>query len=345
MKTKRLIVALAALFFATATFAQQQQTQNLEERVTQLEASNSKWSKVLEKLPKISGYISTRYQYNDASPRTNTFDVRRARMTFSGAPAKWFQYKFQLEFAGSPKILDAYATFNINPMFNVQAGQMKIPFAIENPISPSALEFIDNGLFLGAYLPTGGRDIGVQINGGFFPLKKTGKNFIEYAVAVMNGNEINKKDDNSAKDFAGYLIFNPCKNLMLQYSLYEGKMGEIHHDKNNVNSMHGAGIWYKDGRCNFRSEYFHVDKQGVKGQSCYAQFAYTIKDKVSPAFRFDYIDNQLKVHNNTEIDYAIGVNYVPAKFVGLQVNYTYKTFSDPSKDNINYITAQCFFTF
>ena len=345
MKTKRFFVALATIFIATATFAQSQETDALEERIAQLEASNSKWSKVVEKLPKISGYVFMRYQYNDASSKTNTFDIRRARMSFSGTPAKWFEYKLQLEFASSPKIMDAYGTFKIDPMFNVQVGQMKIPFSIENPLSPTSLEFIDNAKFIGAYLPTGGRDIGLQVSGGFFPQEKSGKNFVEYAVAIMNGNEINKKDDNTAKDFSGYLIFNPCKNLMLQYSLYEGKMGEIHHDANNHKSMHGAGAWYKGDKFNIRSEYYHVDFQGTKGQSCYAQIAYGIKGKVYPAFRFDYIDHDFNLHNNSEFDYSVGINYVPAKFVGLQVNYTCKTFGDPSKHTVNNIAAQCFFKF
>ena len=258
MKTKGLIIALFAMFATSTTFAQTTQTGVLEERIAKLEESNSKWSKIVEKLPTISGYTFIRYQYNDAASQTNTFDIRRARLSLSGKPAKWFEYKIQLEFASSPKIMDAYAKFKIDPMFNVQVGQMKIPFSIENPLSPTSLEFIDNAKFIGAYLPTGGRDIGLQVSGGFFPQEKSGKDLIEYTVAVMNGNEINKKDDNTAKDFSGNLKFNICKNLMLQYSLYEGKMGEIHHDANNHKSMHGAGAWYNGDKFNIRSEYYHV---------------------------------------------------------------------------------------
>lgn len=345
MKTKGLIIALFAILATSTTFAQTTQTGVLEERIAKLEESNSKWSKIVEKLPTISGYTFIRYQYNDAASQTNTFDIRRARLSLSGKPAKWFEYKIQLEFASSPKIMDAYAKFKIDPMFNVQVGQMKIPFSIENPLSPTSLEFIDNAKFIGAYLPTGGRDIGLQVSGGFFPQEKSGKDLIEYTVAVMNGNEINKKDDNTAKDFSGNLKFNICKNLMLQYSLYEGKMGEIHHDANNHKSMHGAGAWYNGDKFNVRSEYYHVDFQGIKGQSCYAQVAYNIKSKVYPAFRFDYIDHDLDLHNNSEFDYSVGINYVPAKFVGLQVNYTCKTFGDPSKHTVNNIAAQCFFKF
>ena len=88
MKTKGLIIALFAMLVTSTTFAQTTQTGVLEERIAKLEESNSKWSKIVEKLPKISGYVFMRYQYNDASSKTNTFDIRRARMSFSGTPAK-----------------------------------------------------------------------------------------------------------------------------------------------------------------------------------------------------------------------------------------------------------------
>ena len=127
MKTKGLIIALFAMLATSTTFAQTTQTGVLEERIAKLEESNSKWSKIVEKLPTISGYTFIRYQYNDAASQTNTFDIRRARLSLSGKPAKWFEYKIQLEFASSPKIMDAYAKFKIDPMFNVQVGQMKIP--------------------------------------------------------------------------------------------------------------------------------------------------------------------------------------------------------------------------
>ena len=91
--------------------------------------------------PKLSGFINLRYQYEDGN---NSFDIRRARLDLKGDPVKWMDYRLQLDVSSSPKIMDAFVRLKFHPMFNVQAGQFKLAFSLENPYSPLAIETLYN---------------------------------------------------------------------------------------------------------------------------------------------------------------------------------------------------------
>ncbi|MDD5315157.1 MAG: porin, partial [Bacteroidales bacterium] len=102
--------------------------QPVQAQVSDLEARTTKLEGIVSKLPKMSGFINLRYQYED---QTNSFDIRRARLDFRGNPVKWFDYRLQVDFASSPKIIDAFVRLKISPMFNLQAGQFKLAFSLE----------------------------------------------------------------------------------------------------------------------------------------------------------------------------------------------------------------------
>ena len=146
--------------------------QPVQAQVSDLEARTTKLEGIVSKLPKMSGFINLRYQYED---QTNSFDIRRARMDFRGNPVKWFDYRLQVDFASSPKIIDAFVRLKISPMFNLQAGQFKLAFSLENPYGPLDLETIENSQVISflsgindlAGSKAAGRDIGVAAYGGF----------------------------------------------------------------------------------------------------------------------------------------------------------------------------------
>lgn len=63
-----------------------------------------------------------------------------------GRPLAKIDYRLQLEFA-SPKIVDAYLRFKPFDQLNVQIGQFKVPFTIENThYAPLKFEFIEYSL-------------------------------------------------------------------------------------------------------------------------------------------------------------------------------------------------------
>ncbi|MBP6461031.1 MAG: porin, partial [Alistipes sp.] len=132
---RMILPVLLLLGVIGAARAQQPDTQSatasveeLSAEVAALKAKTSTWDKVLAALPKISGYVQTGYEWSDNS---STFFIKRVRLNLAGAIAPKLDYRVQIEFA-SPKIVDAYLCYKPFDELNVQLGEYKLPFSIEN---------------------------------------------------------------------------------------------------------------------------------------------------------------------------------------------------------------------
>ncbi|MDD4919401.1 MAG: porin [Bacteroidales bacterium] len=323
---KKIIIAF--LFLSVALFY----TEQAQAQVSDLEVRTGKLENFLSKLPKMSGFINLRYQYEN---NTNSFDIRRARLDFKGEPAKWFDYRLQVDFASSPKIIDAFVRFKIHPMFNVQAGQFKLAFSLENPYGPLDLETLENSQVV-SYLSgfndlagskAAGRDIGVAVYGGFF--KQDGYNIVDYFVGLYNGTGINVKDNNKHKDFAGRININPIRPVTLSAFYYNGKIGPD--GELAPRTRYGFGARYDDGKILFRGEYIKGKTNQKDSDGFYLLAGYTIAGKFQPLFKYDYMRLDLKDENSRQINYLVGFDYWPHSMFRLQVNYTYRTFIQ--KDN------------
>ena len=324
MKKRWLLLILAgALLHANTLFAEDSipAAQKTEERLAKLE-------KIISKLPRISGFINLRYQYSDEGDGKSSFDIRRARIDFQGDLSKKFDYRLQVEFAGTPKLLDAYIRWKICPYFNVQAGQMKLPLTFENQIGGSALETVDNSMAISGLvglsdvsgLSCSGFDIGVCGYGSFF--KKEGYNLIDYRLGVYNGNGLNTLDNNKKKDFSGMIWINPIKHLSIAGFHYNGA-----YTRNDVEISRmrvGGGVRYDDSRWLARSEYIFGKTGGMRSEGVYALVGYTFWGKFQPVLKYDYYQRDKSVKESRRQDYIVGFNYSPIKHVKAQVNYTFR---------------------
>lgn len=296
-----------------------------------LESRVSKWEKVMQYLPRVSGYVQLRYQYGDD---ISSFDVARVRLNLVGDIGRHVDYKIQLELA-SPKLIDGYLRFKFCPAFNVQVGQFLVPFSLEGPMGPLALETIANAPVVsdicGSTPDT--RDVGISFYGGF--AKRKGYNVIDYAVGVFNGEGKNKADVNKSKDIIGRLNINPLRPLTLSGSFSWGERSETY-----IENMRAAagGQWNGD-KLLLRSEYlWHRQKSaGVaeKRQGCYALAGWHINSKVMPLLRYDYYDNALGGGALRQSDYLVGVDYYPIKHLRLQANYTFTHYDVTGTPNKN----------
>ncbi|HHV02941.1 MAG: porin [Bacteroidales bacterium] len=325
---KKTIFSLVLLTVVLLSF-QQAKAQEID-----LEARTAKLENFISKLPKMSGFINLRYQYEKD---VNSFDIRRARLDFKGDPVKWFDYRLQVDFASSPKIIDAFVRLKFSPMFNVQAGQFKLAFSLENPYSPLDLETLENSQVI-SYLSgindlagskAAGRDIGVAVYGGFF--KQDGYNIIDYVVGLYNGTGINVKDNNKHKDITGRLEIHPVRPVTLSASYYNGKIGEDGDLKPRI--RYGFGARYDDGAILLRSEYIKGKTDQVDSDGFYVLAGYTFAGKIQPLFKYDYMRKNLGDENSRQIHYLIGVDYWPHKMFRLQLNYTYRSFIQKEKNN------------
>ena len=346
----------AGIFTASAQESTTQKANNNIDSLTLLNQKVSKLEKVVSKLPQVSGFVQAMYSWQEGGDDgANYFRIRRARLIFKGKLYKsLMDYNFTTDFAGSVKIVDAYMRITPWKQFSVQVGAFRPSFTIENTFYGSlSMEGIDypqvvkKMTHLGdiSGLSSAGRDIGVQIYGGFF--NKRGFSTLEYRLGVFNGNGVMvSKDDNKSKDIAAMLRVNPIKNLAFVGSCYIGEWNNGV-SKNNQRWRWSAGFRYDDGNVFARGEYIRGFTEGVKSGSGYKNFksegAYVqvggrfFKQKFAPFVRLEYYAKNLYDQKSTgEPYYTLGIDYNPIKYLRLQLNYTCKTYNDHAVNTAHY---------
>lgn len=168
---------------------------------------------------KLSGYSIIQYQASSQEEaKSNSFNLRIARVSLDGRILKDFYWKAQIQFNGntstlgsSPKVVDLFAEWQKYDFFRVKIGQFKNPFTYENPMNPIDQGFMGYGQVVqklagfsdraGAH-SSNGRDIGLQFQGDFLK-NANGRNLIHYQVGVFNGQGINMKDVDEQKNIIG----------------------------------------------------------------------------------------------------------------------------------------------
>lgn len=364
MKLKHLF-ALAACSLLTIGGADAQQTsQSLEEqiaalnnRIATLEAEQSSTQKQLrepgiksffDNHMRISGYIQVGYEW--VEDNTSSFYLKRARFKVDGDLWKdKLDYCLQIEFA-SPKIVDAYVRFKPMAQLNVQFGQFKIPFSIENTeYPPLKAEFIEYPMVLTRLvrmndvcgIASTGRDIGGQLYGSFF--KRDGYHILSYNLAVMNGAGINRTDSNKSKDVVGRLMVRPVKNLLLSasYMFSEVPIGDNPYADA---SRYGFGAMYDCERFIVRSEYVVGHTAGVDAHGAYVTAGYRFNSPFTALARWEFFDQDKAQSGYRQVNYSVGVDYQPLKYLRMQLNYTFSTFNSdaPNMSGINLMVSGIF---
>lgn len=364
MKLKHLFV-LAAFSLLTIGGADAQQTsQSLEEqiaalnnRIATLEAEQASTQKQLrepgiksffDKHMRISGYIQVGYEW--VEDNTSSFYLKRARFKVDGDLWKdKLDYCLQIEFA-SPKIVDAYVRFKPMTQLNVQFGQFKIPFSIENTeYPPLKAEFIEYPMVLTRLvrmndvcgIASTGRDIGGQLYGSFF--KRDGYHILSYNLAVMNGAGINRTDSNKSKDVVGRLMVRPVKNLLLSasYMFSEVPIGDNPYADA---SRYGFGAMYDCERFIVRSEYVVGHTAGVDAHGAYVTAGYRFNSPFTALARWEFFDQDKAQSGYRQVNYSVGVDYQPLKYLRMQLNYTFSTFNSdaPNMSGINLMVSGIF---
>ena len=318
----------------------------------------------------ISGWMNIQYDYesqlqNDGVTldQINTFNVRRARLDFKGNISKNVEFRVQADVAGSPKLVDGFVKIKLQKYFNIQVGQFKIPFTFENPQSPLTLEGVEYAQVIsklsgysdmsGVKTYSGGRDVGVMIYGNFFSFEHDGKEIpiLTYKLGVFNGNGMNNKDANLAKDIAASIEVCPgVKGLMLATSYYGGNY-YLNSDERNANrDRFTVGGKYENGRLTVRSEYI-VGKTEMSGNDgiytlnsdgfyVAGGYWFNVKSqKIRPVARYDFLRQDIENPEMNSPYYMVGIDWWPYKNLRLLVNYTVK--DKPGYDNLgNLFQAQ-----
>ena len=299
----------------------------------------------------LSGYLQAGFEFNEANDPTTTFYLKRARLSLTGNFLEdKMDFRLQVDMAGSPKICDLYYRYKPLNELNVQLGQFKLPFAMENELcGPTTFEFIEYS-YLTMFLTRNakdydgiagatGRDIGAQLYGGF--IEREGYNIINYNVGIYNGAGINVKDNNSSKDFVGRVIVKPIKDLSLSASYMYAKTTTVKEEdyiaineqsllpelKTRKIANHfkaprwSVGAWYNSRHWVARSEFAQANFDGNLTNTLYVLAGYHFEKPWSVAGRYEFIRDEDNTLNQERITIA-GI-YKPYKFLRLQLDGSY----------------------
>jgi len=152
----------------------------------------------------------------DGGDSTGSFRVRRYKFKVDGTAFGHWDYKFQMNFAGTGDsgrdvLEDANVTYTRNRLAQVWIGQGKAFFGRQELTSSGKQQFVDRSIASAEFAP--GRDIGVGLIG-----QNESKTF-EYNVGVYNGNGLNQtSNDNDAFLYVGRVVFTPFGAYKLEES-------------------------------------------------------------------------------------------------------------------------------
>lgn len=274
---------------------------------------------------KLSGYTQVRYRQDESI--NDTFDIRRARLDFKSDVTERFDYRLQVDFAGtSAKLLDATIGYKINPAAKLLLGQFKVPFSQENLISSPKLETINRSQAVEALVARGkdvignqnGRDTGIQVGG-------TVSSF-DYAAGVFNGAGINATDGNERKDLAVRLVYHPTDALSLGTSVYNGRYTKSTAEAAAVRNRTGYEFAYIADPLSLKGEYIKGVDNSTNKDGWYLQLTYFLLPKtLQGALKYDVYDSDTSKTKTESGVTTWGVNFFFSKWAFLQVNYELKS--------------------
>ena len=299
--------------------------------------------------PSFGGYFVGKYDWNDRNGQSQNggFDIRFMRLYLDGKCFNDFFYRLQLEACGAPgndkgpRILDAFVEWQKYKFARIKLGQFKRPFTFENPYNPWNVGFgsysqIVNKLSgmsdrTGEH-SSGGRDLGLQVQGDLFPAAKNGHTWLHYQIGVFNGQGINHSDKDKYKDIIGGLWISPIKDLFIGGFGWSGKYtnenfkGEEGTQRQVNRKRWGVGLKY-ESNWSLRGEYVSSEGGSVnntlapsRSDGWYATIGVPVTAHLKMYGKWDcYRDN--KKWNSLKTLWGLSANYTFCKNLMLQANY------------------------
>ena len=299
---------------------------------------------------KFGGYIIGQFTANDtkgADTHTN-FNLRLIRLYLNGYAFQDFYYRLQMEVNGQPgvdkgpRVIDAFIEWQKFDELRVKLGEFKRSFGFENPMAPltvghgaysqATTKFLFNDR-CGAHA-TGGRDVGIQLQGDFFPAAD-GHKWLHYQVGLFNGQGINHSDKDHHKDLIGGIWVSPVKNLRIGAFGWDGRYTNENYNAENPRHQRqvkrvrwGTGVDYEaDWVC--RAEYYSsvggvvtdVTKPN-RSDAWYATVGVPVTKGLKIYGKWDcYRDN--KEWNSLRQVFGVTANYWMGKNFLLQAGYNF----------------------
>ena len=318
MKKLYIILVVTALFGVNNLFAQGCAEPSSEEGVN------------------VFGFIQPQYSMDfDGEDYDNTFSFKRARIGVMGNIPYDFSYYVVLEtsaFIGDdPYLLDAFISYKRFENAKISLGSFKSPFGLEVNTACSGLHTVYRSEVSDQIIAPQ-RDYGVMVSGG------NKESLVRYAVGVMNGTGLAKKDNNNFKDILTRIVVQPAESLALGGSFRYAKPSGNGEERITV----AGELEVKKGNFLFQSEYIFdqgdYDRSagggcgseplvlGEKRHGAWAHIMYMTGYNIQPVLKAEFFDPNMDVEGDFRAIGTVGVNYFFNDWTRLQANYRYKDY-------------------
>ncbi len=292
----------------------------------------------------------------------NDFSIHRLVFKVEAKVTDNLSLTYMSDLAGGYTNLEYYVEYTPVPEFGIVLGQKKVPFLMDNQISPAVHELISTMSFLSNYMVAcnpsnplngawSGRDLGVEIKGDLL-----GK-IMSYRIGAYNGQGMNRRDLNKSKTLSGSLTIRPFGGLELQGSFLSGKtvaVGDALFVKDRRRVTKGesyrmdrvaGGLAYKSERFGIRSEYIAGRDGNVLSDGVYATARVLLFKKLDLIGSYTYADFNKGGENHLSINnYVVGLQY---KFLPkCRLSLEYNVMDPQGASNTNHmINTQLQFAF
>ena len=300
-------------------------------------SSGNDWLKDVADRIQLHGYAQggLNYTHSDAKD-VNTFELKRTLFWANAQITDRVSFLFMHDFSSVVQEYYMDYRFSKNKALTVRLGQFKNGLSYENPLSPTSMEAIDVYSEGVTYLTGCGSDplLGVQYGRdlGLAVFGETNDQKLRYEIDVMNGQGINRKDQNAEKDFIGRLEYRPVKGLNLVATGQIGRghavaaspyIPDITPGEDYKRNRWTVGFDYKSAALNLHGEYLEGKDKNTTSRGAYLTGNVPLGKGVDLVGSYDYFNF------NTDLDYdqhkaIFGVQWWFFKKNRFQLQYVYK---------------------
>lgn len=190
-------------------------------------------------------------------------------------------------------VINAFVNYRAHPMLNLQAGQFRIPFGLENRTSVNFLPFHDRAMAVRMASGTTGRELGAMVWGDA-PDK-----LVSWAIGAFDGDGSDRPNVDGRFDFMGRAVFRPARrvrdlrDLQVGLSLRGGSRdpGKSAYDINALTTQSGFAFFrptYTD-RADRRVHVMPADLQRAAALELYVPYG-----KLEMAAEYIYMSNDTR---------------------------------------------------
>lgn len=276
---------------------------------------------------KFGGFLQQQFIMDETPSAAERFSIHRARLGVTGSVTDNIRVNVIGGYVEppdrTPRLVNAFIDFDIDPLFQVRTGQFLAPFGIESPeviIFNPAIERTTAIRRLNPYAMF--RDIGVQVGGK--------NSFLNYKIALVNGKGANQTEEFDPKDVLGRIGITPVEHLEFGVSAHFGQyQPDINSDHHESRTRLGADVSYTGDPVYFRAEYIVreddlADSGSREMNGWYLLGAYKFTEKIQAIARFESFDPETSMDENEYTGVLIGANYYFVGNTRLSLNYEFR---------------------